>query len=329
MQENRRRVLRQLGAGLAGSALAPGLALAQAAPFPARPVRVIYPFSAGGLGDSVARTLFKAVGERWLQPVVIDNKPGAGGLIGADQVAKADPDGHTLLLTFSALLQVPHLVAKAPFDPVRDFAPITEVAATHAALVVRPDVPVRTVKEFVAYVREQGQPFAYGTYGIGSTGHVLMEVLARQAAMKVTAVPYKGEAPMLTDMLGGQVRAGFLSASVAAQQVQAGKLRVLAVAGEGRSPLLPDVPNFSEAGFSQIQGSGWIGLFAPARTPRAVIDQVATDVNRALSRPEVRVKLEEFGLVVRGTAPASFGKAVRQQNEYWANAIRSSNIRLD
>lgn len=333
MHENRRRALRHLGGTIAAGALGgltAGLARAQAdAPFPTRPVRVIYPFNPGGMGDAVARSLFNTVGQAWGQPVVIENRPGAGGLIGADQVAKAEPDGHTLLFTFTALVQVPSLVSKPPFNPIRDFAPVSELATTHVVLVVRPEIPARTVKEFVTYVRSQGRAFPYGTYGVGSTGHLLMEILAKQAGMEMSAVAYKGEAPLLTDMLGGQVAAGFLSSTTAQQYVRAGKLRPLAVAGDDRSPLLPDVPNFRESGYPQVEGSGWLGLFAPAKTPKPLVERISADVNRALAKPEVRKKMEDYGLVVRGTTPAAFTEAVRRQHVYWANAIRSSNIRLD
>lgn len=331
MDEFRRRVLRQLGCGLAGSALGGFATVAhgQDASFPSRPVRVIYPLAAGGLGDSVGRVLFNAVGQAWKQPVVIDNRPGAGGMIGADAVAKAAPDGYTLLLTITALVQVPSLVAKAPFDPIRDFAPVSEIATTHIALMVRPELPVRTVRELVEYVRRSGKPLPYGTYGVGSTGHLLMEMFARQTGMPVTAVAYKGEAPLLTDMLGGQVNAGFLSATAAAQQIRAGKLRALAVSGDNRSPLLANVPTFIEAGYPEIDGSGWIGLFAPARTPAALVEKISADLRAALTKTEVRAKLEEYGLLLRGTTPAAFTAAVRQQHAYWARAIRDSNIRLE
>lgn len=328
MQQDRRESLQRIGCAIA---TATGLSapFAHAAAFPTRPVRLIYPFQAGGMGDMMARSLSNLLSQTWKQPVLVDNKPGAGGLIGADVVAKAEPDGHTLLFTFTALVQVPSMLKRAPFNPLTAFTPISELATTHAVLVVDPALPVHSVRELVAYAQRSGTSLAYGTYGVGSSGHLLMEILAKIANIQLTAVAYKGEAPLVSDMLGRQIQVGFLSASSAQQHLQSGKLRGLAVAGESRSPLLPDLPNFSDAGYPQLKGSGWLGLFAPAKTPSSIIERIYTDVQEALKQPALRAQWIQAGLIVRGTTPAEFTQAVRQQHAYWSSAIQSTGIRLD
>ncbi|AQV97162.1 ABC transporter substrate-binding protein [Cupriavidus necator] len=331
MQQGRRRVLQQMGLGVAGAALAAaGLgARAQGGGFPTRTVRIVMPYVAGGAGDVVARVIADGLAKAWGKAVVVDNRPGAGGMIGADMVAKAEPDGYTLLFALTGLVQAPLLYSKANYNAVRDFAPISELATSNLALVVQPGVPAANVKQLIDYIRKLGKPLPYGTYGLGSSGHLQMEIFGRNAKVDLIHVPYKGEGPLVNDLLGGQLPAGIVAAVTARNHAQTGKLKVLAVAGQARSPLLPDVPTFQEAGVPGLERQGWLGLFAPAATPRAVVDKVSADVNRVLANPELHARLVELGMVVKGSSPKAFAEVVKVEQTYWAEAIRASNIRLD
>jgi tripartite-type tricarboxylate transporter receptor subunit TctC len=333
MQQQRRKVLQQLGLGLAGAALG-GVGLgaraqAAAAGYPSRAVRVVYPYQAGGTGDVVARQIAESLARAWGKPVIVDNRPGAGGMIGADMVAKAEPDGHTLLLTLTGMVQAPSLYSKATYNPVRDFAPVSELGTSNLALVVQPSLGVSSVKQLIDYIGKQGKPLAYGSYGLGSSGHLYMEIFARNAKIALTHVPYKGEAPLINDLLGGQLPAGMIAAVSARQHAAAGKLRVLAVAGAARSPLVPDVPTFAEAGVRGLERQGWVGMFAPAATPRAIVEKVSADVNRTLANPDFRARMVDLGIVLKGSTPAAFAEVVKAEQAYWAEAIRASDIRLD
>ncbi|GMG92710.1 tripartite tricarboxylate transporter substrate binding protein [Cupriavidus metallidurans] len=330
MDNARRRALRRLGWGMAGVA---GMQIAlpgRATPtYPSRAVRLIMPYAAGGTGDVVARLIAEGLAKTWQRPVLVDNKPGAGGMIGADLVAKSEPDGYTLLMALTGLVQAPSLYGKAAYNPVRDFAPISELATSHLALVVQQDFPARNAKEFAEHVARQGQPLPYGTYGLGSSGHLQMEIFARATGISLVHVPYKGEGPLVNDLLGRQIPAGVVGAVTARQYAQAGKLRPLAVAGGSRSPLLPDVPTFRESGYAGLERQGWIGLFAPASTPRDVVDKISRDVNRVIVSDALRARLVDMGIIVKGSTPSAFADVVRAEQEYWADAIRAANIRLE
>lgn len=331
MEQGRRRVLQQMSLGVAGAALAgTGLvAWAQGGEFPTRTVRIVMPYAAGGTGDVVARTIADGLAKAWGKAVVVDNRPGAGGMIGADMVARAEPDGYTLLFALTGLVQAQILYSKASYNAVRDFAPISELATAHLALVVQPDLPVANARQLADYIQKLGKPLPYGTYGLGSSGHLQMEIFGRNARVPLTHVPYKGEGPLLNDLLGGQLPAGMVAAVSARQHARSGKFKVIAVAGQGRSPLLPDVPTFQEAGVTGLERQGWIGLFAPAATPRAIVDKVSADVNRVLTNADLRARMVDLGIVLKGSSPAAFADVVKVEQAYWAEAIRASNIRLD
>ncbi|WP_244223062.1 tripartite tricarboxylate transporter substrate binding protein [Cupriavidus lacunae] len=291
-------------------------------------MRIVMPYVAGGAGDVVARVIADGLAKAWGKAVVVDNRPGAGGMIGADMVAKAEPDGYTLF-ALTGLVQAPLLYSKANYNAVRDFAPISELATSNLALVVQPGVPAANVKQLIDYIRKLGKPLPYGTYGLGSSGHLQMEIFGRNAKVDLIHVPYKGEGPLVNDLLGGQLPAGIVAAVTARNHAQTGKLKVLAVAGQARSPLLSDVPTFQEAGVPGLERQGWLGLFAPAATPRAVVDKVSADVNRVLANPELHARLVELGMVVKGSSPKAFAEVVKVEQTYWAEAIRASSIRLD
>ncbi|GAB2585490.1 tripartite tricarboxylate transporter substrate binding protein [Ramlibacter solisilvae] len=314
-------------AGLLGS-LGAATAWAQAA-FPSRPVRVVVPFPAGGSADVIARGVSERLAKAWGQPVVVDNRPGAAGMIGADAVAKAPADGHTLLMTTTTLMQAPSLYGKAPYDPIRDLTAISELATTHLVLAAGPELPIQHVKDLPAHVARLGKALPYGTFGQGSSGHVQMEIFARAAKVPLVHVAYKGENPLVTDLLGGHVPLGTISAGSVLQHSRTGKVRPLAVAGASRSPLLPNVPTFEEAGFAGLERHGWLGLFAPAGSPAPLLERISADVNRALADPAVREHMIALGIALKGSTPLAFAEVVKADQAYWAKAIRDTGIKLD
>ncbi|MGO4155275.1 Bug family tripartite tricarboxylate transporter substrate binding protein [Cupriavidus sp. YAF13] len=332
MQQARRRVLRLLAEGTAAATLTGvniGTAAAQPSAFPKRVVRLVWPYSAGGTGDQFARGLAEVLASTWGKAVIVDNRPGAGGMIAADMVAKAEPDGHTLLMALTSVVQTPLLYGKPPYNPVRDLAAVSELATIHQTLVVHPDLPVTSMKGLAEYAQKLGKPLPYGTVGLGSSSHLQMEVFGRNAKAALMHVPYKGEAPLMTDLLGGQVPVGLVAAVTARQHVRTGKLRPLAVGGAGRSPLLPDVPTFQEAGFSGMDRTGWFGMFAPAATPPSLVQRISADTNKALENPALRTRMLEAGILVKGSTPAAFSQVVQRDQVYWGELIRSADVRLD
>jgi tripartite-type tricarboxylate transporter receptor subunit TctC len=333
MTHDRRHALKQIALAALGAA-AWGLPLASAraqSAFPSKPVRVVVPYAAGGTTDLLARQLFEIIGKQWERPVTIDNRPGAGGIVGADAVAKAAPDGYTLLLTLTGLVQAPSLYAqgKVPFDPLRDFAPISELGTTPIVLVGQPNLPYTDLKGLVQNAKADGQPVLYGTFGLGSSAHLSMEMFGRSAKLKMQHVPYKGEMPLITDLLGGQVPLGVVGEMLARQYVQSGKLRALAVTGTSRAPLLPAVPTFQEMGFAGAERTGWFGLLAPAGTPQAIIDKIAGDVSTAVAVPEFRARMNEVGVVLKGSTPSAFAALMKEEFAYWAEVVRIADVRLD
>jgi tripartite-type tricarboxylate transporter receptor subunit TctC len=328
---DRRNALAQL-ATLGAAAWGLPLTGARAQPaFPSRPMRVIVPYAAGGTTDVLARQLFELLGKQWGHAAVIDNRTGAGGNIGADAAAKAEADGYTLLLTLTNLVQAPLLYTKTkvPFDPLRDFTPISELATTTITLVGQADLPYTDLKGLVQHARASGKPVLYGTYGQGSTAHLMMEMFGHGVGLKMEHVPYKGEMPLMNDLNGGQVALGVVGANTARAHTQSGKLRALAVNGTSRSPLLPDVPTFQEAGFSGAERRGWFGLLGPAGLPQAIADKIAADVNATLAKPDFSARMLEMGVEFRGSTPAAFAARMKEDSAYWAEAIRIAKVQLD
>ncbi|QRQ84043.1 tripartite tricarboxylate transporter substrate binding protein [Cupriavidus oxalaticus] len=337
MQANRRsahlrHALRRLGAGLLAAAgvglLTSGTAWAEAA-FPNKTVRLVVPYPAGGATDVLGRAVADGLGKAWKRPVVVENRPGASSMIGSEAVARAEADGHTALLTITTLVQAPSLYAKPPFDPVKDFVPVSELGTTNLVFAVHSAVPANNIKEFIELVRTKPKQFSYGSYGTGSSGHLYGEIFKESAKLDMVHVSYKGEAPELNDLLGGQVPAAIISVMGAKPHNASGRLRALAVTGAARSPQLPDVPTFREAGVAGMDGQGWFGLFLPAATPRAVVDKYAAEVNRILAQPELRKRMGEMGIVLTGSTPDAFAQTVQTDYARWGKVIRVNNIRLD
>ena len=309
----------------AGTALAGPAAWAQA--YPGRAVKIINPFPPGSPVDVVARLVAQKLGEAWNQPVVVDSKPGAGGTMGAELVARAPADGYTLLVTSAST----HVIAPAlrktmPYDAMKDFTPIALIAHGPTVVVVHPSVPVRTLAEFVQYAKANPGKVAYASSGSGTILHLTGELFASRTGTELLHVPYKGAVPASTDMLGGQVQAMFDSISNAAPQVKAGKLRALAVLTPTRSSLMPDVPTAIEAGFPGLDFPAWIGLFAPANVPRDVVTQTLKALNAAMAQPETRERLVQAGLVPAMVLEADFARTIVANQKVVADLVRQANI---
>ena len=333
MTHTRRHALKQLALGTLGGATW-GLPLTRAHgqqdTYPSRPVRVVVPFAPGGSTDVLARQLFQVLSKQWGQSVVIDNRTGAGGIPGAEVVAKAAPDGLTLLLTLTSLVQAPSLYTrtKVPFDPLRDFAPISELGTTPIVLVGQANNPSYSdFKGLVQHAKADGQPVLYGTFGLGSSGHLSMEMVGHAAKLRLQHVPYKGEMPLLTDLLSGNIPLGVIGAMTARHQ--SSKLRPLVLTGTSRTSMLPGVPTFQELGFPGAERTGWYGLFAPAGTPPAIVEKISRDANAALTLPEFRARMDEQGVILKGTTPAAFAAQMKEEFAYWAEVVRITGVHLD
>jgi tripartite-type tricarboxylate transporter receptor subunit TctC len=320
----RRRLL--AGAWLAG--LWPVVPL-RAAGYPGQPVRLVVPFPPGGATDTLARLLAARLQEAWGQPVTVENKPGAGGSLGTDLVAKAPADGYTVLMGITALIQAPPLMPRLPYDPIKDLAPVTEVGRTSSVFCVPAASPAADVKQFVAMVRAQPGRYNFGSYGNGTSSHIHGALLAQQAGLDLAHVPYKGAAPLLTDLIGGQLSAAFVDSVTASPQLKSGRFRVLAVTGARRNPLLPEVPTFQELGYHSFEPYGWFGLFMPAAAPAAVVAQFSAEARRILQLQEVRAKFDEMGVMPVGNSPEEFARTVREDAKLYARIIKEARITLE
>jgi tripartite-type tricarboxylate transporter receptor subunit TctC len=284
--------------------LSPFTAVAQS--FPDRPVRIVVPFPAGGGLDAHARLLSQKLAESFQHGVIVDNRAGAGGVIGTDHVAKAKPDGYTLLLTSNGHAILRALYQKLPFDPVTDFAPVTQSVDSTLVLVANPQVPVKNVQEFVALAKSKPGQLNYGSSGIADPLALTMELLKITAGIDVVHIPYRGQAQSANGIMAGEVQAGVLSLSTNLANVQAGKIRALAVTGSRRSAAASDIPTVAESGLPEFESSSWLGLFAPAGTPRDVLLRIQREVAKVLALPDVRERLRATGLEAVGSTPEEF-----------------------
>ncbi len=322
----RRRFLAVL---LGGPALF-GAAAARAEGFPARPVQIVVPFPPGGATDVVARLLAPPLSQALGQPVVVENRVGGGGTVGTAQVARAAPDGHTMLLgTIATHGIIPGLYAQVPYDALADFVPVTQRASQTYVLVVHPSVPARSVAELVALAKREPGRLNYASAGNGTAGHLFAELFRDMAGVDIVHVPYRGAGPAMSDLLGGQVALTFDVLLTTADHIREGRLRALAVTGATRSAAMPEVPTLAESGFPGYDAVGWNGLFLPARTPRAVVDRLAREVRSALQRPEVQQQVERQGAEVVGNDPAEFGRFVRSEMARWRDVIRRTGVRVE
>jgi len=322
---DRRTALAWLGA----AALVAGTAGAQQDRFPARSIRIVVPFPPGGFNDQLARVLAQKLHEAWGQSVLVDNRPGGGSQIGTQVVAKAVPDGYTLLMASFAFAVNPSLYAKLPYDTARDFLPVILCAATPNLLVVGTEVPAGSVKDLIALAKAKPGELVYGSAGLGSSNHLSMEMLKARAGVDLIHVPYKGSAPAVMDLVGGRLHAMFDNTPNVLQQVRGGKLRALAVTTPRRFALTPELPTVAEAGLKDFEVSVWFGLVAPARTPQPVVERINAEVNRILLLPDVQETFRLQGVETIGGSPQQFALHLRGQMAKWSGVIREAGIRLE
>ncbi len=327
---DRRGLLRL--AALAGSGAlpfaAPG-ALAAPAAFPNKPLHIVVPFAPGGGTDLVARLVAEGMGKDLGQPAIVDNKPGAGTIIGTDFVAKAPADGTTLVMATFAHAVNPSLMAKLPFNPEKDFAPVALIGTSPNVLVVRPDRPYKTVRDIIAAAQAAPGKLTYGSFGNGTSAHLAGALFANLAKVDITHVPYKGSAPAITDLLGGQIDMMFTTVASVAQHIAGGKLRAVAVTSAQRSPAWPDVPTIAEAGVPGYRAESWYGLYAPAATPAATIARLNAAVKQAVKSDTFRSRVESEGLVTSAGAPAELDRYVHAEIVRWRKVVHDAHITVD
>lgn len=316
-----------IGASLASLGLAPLLhapAFAQA--WPARTVHLIAPYGAGGSNDIFSRLLGEALAPRLGQSLVIENKAGAGTRIANEYVARAAPDGYTVLHAAAPIAIGEALYPKLPYAVKKDFVPVLSTAIAPLFLIVNASAPYKTVAEFIAYGKSNPKGLTFGSPGTGSAPHLTAELLMRAAGTEGVVIQFRGDAPAYTELLGGRIDATLTAISTALPHIQAGKLRVLAVANEERTPLYPQAPTFRESGLPTVVGYGWYGLMVPAGTPAAVVQRLNAETNAVLADAEVRKKVEAVGLQVRGGTSAEFAAFIENETKKWSQVIKAANI---
>ncbi|WP_431284118.1 Bug family tripartite tricarboxylate transporter substrate binding protein [Humitalea sp. 24SJ18S-53] len=315
----------------AGLLAAPAVAWGQAAPWPSRPIRIVVPFAAGGNTDAIARLTAEMLSEVLGVPAVVENRAGAGGLIAAEAVSRAAPDGYTLLMAAVAVLAVAPAAASGPprFDPVADFTPIALLATNPFVLVVHRSVPATTLAEYVALGRGQSGRVAYATGGVGSMGHLTTLLFLERAGFEATHVPYRGGGPAMTDVLAGQVPSYFANLSEALPHARNPDVRLLAVSGATRAPQLPDVPTVAEQGFAGFSTITWNGLVGPARMPPEAVARINAAVAQRAADPRVQARFLAIGVELAPTTPAAFGQNIAEDVATYRTLIRTSNITID
>jgi tripartite-type tricarboxylate transporter receptor subunit TctC len=308
--------------------LVPLAACAQWAP--KMPIRIVVPFAPGGPTDITARHLARKLSEVLGQPVIVDNRGGANGMIGAEIVAKSKPDGYTLLMPTSSTMAInPAVYEKMPYDPVKDFAPITPVVAAPVLLFVTPSLPARSVKELIAIAKARPGELVFASSGAGSNTHIALELFRDQAGIKVVHVPYKGAGPAVTDVIGGQAQAMFADLPVLTPFLRSGRLRALAVAGFDRTPLFPDIPAMKELGFPRFNARQWYAVFAPAGTPREIVMRLNEVIRQSVAAPDLRDRLTEIGADIFTLSPEEFAAFVKSEIERWRVIVRKYGIVLE
>lgn len=298
--------------------------------FPSRPVTLVVPFPPGGGTDTGGRVIAEQLGRRWNQPVIVENRGGAAGQIGADYVAKSKPDGYTLLLGNIGTQAInPLLYAKLPYDADKSFAPVSLVAELPLAMMVHPSVPAKTAAEFVALAKSRPGQMSYSSSGAGGAPHLAAEMFKDQTSSFILHVPYRGGGPAIADLLAGHVQLSFMTVLEASGHIKAGKLRALAVTGDKRVPAFPDVPTLAESAAPGFNAISWIGLLAPAGTPQDVVDRIAADVRAVLADESVKARFIGLGGVPRATTPQEFARLIADDRSRYAQIIRSRKITIE
>jgi tripartite-type tricarboxylate transporter receptor subunit TctC len=324
----RRRLL--LAAAAAASGPVSTRVLAQgAAGFPNKPIRIVVPFTPGGTTDAIARAIGQKLTEAWGQPVVIDNRPGAAGWLGITQMGKSPADGYTIGLTISNIIYAHHLYAMLPFDMQRDFEPVSMISKSAIGLAVAANSPASTLAEFVTLVRNNPGKHSYASFGQGTSANIAGEVLNMQARIDLAHVPYKGAAPMITDLIGGQVSSALLDTASLRPLVQAGKAKLLALSGTQRAAIFPTVPTFLELGYKGIEWVGYFLTLAPAGTPKDVVAKLADGIARAVRSEDITAKLLDFGQEPVGGTPEQLAGAIRADGDSFGRSIKAANIKVE
>jgi tripartite-type tricarboxylate transporter receptor subunit TctC len=303
---------------------------AQTTDFPNKPVRIVVPFPPGGATDITARVVAEKLSTKWGQPVVIDNKAGAGGNVGSDLVAKSAPDGYNIVLgvTGSHSINI-SLYKKMPYHPLNDFEPLTQATIYPNAIVVNPQVPANTLPELIALLKKEPGKFSYGSDGNGTASHLGMEIIKARSGMVLTHIPYKGSAPMMNDLLGGTLPVGMTGLPAVQPHLKAGKLKLIAITTAQRAPGMPEARTVAEQGFAGYNAAPWAGFFAPKGTPKAVVDKLAADLIEALRQPDVTQRMLDLGSTIVASRPDEFRGFVTRQIDSWGEGVRLSGATVD
>ncbi|MBL8382090.1 MAG: tripartite tricarboxylate transporter substrate binding protein [Burkholderiales bacterium] len=320
-----------VAAAAAAATFAAMTAPAGAQPYPSRPIRIVVPYPAGGGIDVLSRQIAQRLAQRWNQPAVVENKPGAGTLLAAETVARAAPDGHTLMITTDSTITInPHLYAKLPYDPVRDFAPVTQLVFLNQLLVANAGLPAANLRELIAHAKANPGKLNYASYGVGSQPHLAMEILKSQAGIDIAHVPYKGIPQAVPAAIAGEVQLTFSGAASTQAHIRAGRLKAIAIGGTKRLPLMPEVPTFAESGFPDVPANAWFGLFAPAATPREVLAALHAEVTRLLREPEFAQKeIAGKGYELVAGTPEEFAAFLVADSARNARAVKISGARAE
>jgi tripartite-type tricarboxylate transporter receptor subunit TctC len=305
----------------------PSLFAQDASTYPSQALRIIVPYPAGGATDTLARIVAAKLQEAWRQTVVVENKPGASGTMGNDLVAKAPRDGYTILMAITALIQVQSLMPKLPYDALKDLQPLAQVASTNSLLAVPLSTPANTLAEFIALAKAQPGKYNYGSYGVGTSSHIQGSLLNLQAGLDLTHVPYKGAAPLLQDLRGGQLASALIDMATARPHLEA--VKVLAVTGPKRNKALPNVPTFAELGFHSFEPVGWFGLFMPAGVPAPIVAKFTAEASRILHLPDVVARIDALGMTPGELTGDEFARVVKSDAAVYARIIKDANIRME
>jgi len=304
--------------------------LAAAEPFPSRTVKFVVPQTPGGATDVFARKFAQVLSEKWGQPVIVENRAGAGGVVGTDAVAKSAPDGHTLLVTYAGSQAInPALYSKIPFDSVKDFQTVATLAVTPFIMIVHTQLPAKDLAEFIALARAKPDALTYASSGNGSVNHLLGEMLKSETGIKMLHVPYRGVAPAITDVIGGQVDSAFSSVPSVLQMIRTEKVRALAISSGRRNPAAPEIPTIAESGFPGFDVNPWWGILAPAGTDMAIVRKINSDVESALRTPEMIAFLATQGAEPLVTSPGKFLEMLQADIAKWAKVVKDANVKLD
>lgn len=324
------RWMNQLGRALAVILIAASVvAAADAQNYPVKPIRIVAPFGPGGLVDVLSRAVGEKMRARLGQPIVVDNRPGSGGNIGAAIVARAEPDGYTILMSSAGILSINEaLYPKMPFDPQTAFTPVSLVAQMNMLAVVNSASPIRTAGDLIAAARKEPGKLTFGSPGHGTTGHLGMELFQHAAKVKLNHIPYKSAAEAALAVVGNQIQGVFDNPPTVLPHIRAGRLRALAYAAPRRFPLLPDLPTFDESGLKGFEASSWFGMVAPAKTPRPVVVLLAREVESALREPDVQKRFADLGATLVGNTPEQFGTFIRAETKKWHAVVKAADIRL-